>query len=1604
MPQRSPWWRFQERQDSSQASFEAEMRKQADEILARPNARYPNEMLNPRVVSREEARIIAQAYPSKPTPFEQRGAIHEPLETAGRVVARGAELAARPFQVAGAITGAVAPPLIAPMSPFLAKTLASRQRGGEVAGLFGEAIKGKISPRGLAGRLIEVQEKKPLLQQAISELPASLIPPIGTAKAGVTGVRAVGRAIPQVMVRAPSRTLQEAGLRLAGAKGVAGGVSRPVSRLEKADLTRQIKKAEQQLEITKAKVADGSWREEALAKDLQDLARLREVRARMDIGISFEEAWRPSQPTAPKPVAPVAEAVPRANVTEEANPWAKLSDEERAVIERDLAPRGRSRRVTKPLPPEDPVIAQLRALSPTARSAEAVVAKERWAMTREEYFADYVAQRPNVQADIRAGRDVRHGMEQVRKFEVRQAIAEGKPVPPEVLADYPDLTPRQPRVVKPTAEVPGARPAVTKESVFGMDAGDSFTTFPQGPGLTARPVRGVIEGFLVRRSTDGMPNRTLSEIIYRSKGGKQLIVGVGQIDVITPRILPKAEVPGGQVTSPGASGAAAERAATLHGVGEPLTEAPPPTRTVPVTARRVRAGQRLEQTLQESEEALRRREAQAPRETPAVVPPSAAVTPPGDTVPPKIIGSAAGSADVPPRVPRRPRRRPTEGETPIPESIQRALDIGDAIVKRDKPGIIKRTMSLIPGLKQVGRKFQPAIDMPDNVLSAHIANGNVQNLVAQDMARVRIPVIKRLDATFGDAVVRGRDKSAIRFLGTADEAEYPATGMMFDIAQNPHLYDLSVEQANLLRQVSDELSTAFDRVVAEYGLDIGKFPVKPGSVFLSNIEKPQAGKGLFQDIIRTAKSGRAKTRFYETGRARWMHDPTFNPVMDVEQLLGNEMHGAMAGMAGKTVYKTGIGGLGRMGALKVTGHEGLVNKMVGLRNRVNSLRSYKAMLSKEQAEAIDNFLVSPLEDTDLIALRNDLEPALKAGRYVAKSEAGKGIAELTREIEHVRAEIKVLQPAWKAANAKGYTFVQDGVFRYFPDDVAQHIVRLNKMDDNRLVRFVDDLRATAFSGDLSPISIQGSVGWLADPVGMSQDITSQLSGGIKSGRGFFGMFTEVQMVQDIAENADSWTRFTEATGINALGTVDREFSVGLIGKIPGVGKRWTEFNESVYRPLLKSTKRIFDSSYDAAIAEGFSESQAMAIAGDDATKLIPRLNFRRLGLSQAEYANYRALLTSISFVTQPTAMAVDATKALVKLGLFKPGLVTRNEQFALKRVMTLIATAEALAVSSSVYYAVQHNQDPAQAAKDALNPTHANFMSIKTPWGARIGIGGPFRSLIKMVVPRKIEGVDFPVPFAGFHRWATSKIGPAPRIVYDEIRNVDFYGKRIRTGDFPINILQGVGYAATGVAPLTIGSSIRGAMKGEGVGRTLEEIVSQFGGTNYIPFDAVYDAKLRWQDSVQEYNDTPTDTLKLQRGQLTRLEYRDKHPDVDAKLFIQGDVTGLRTIRAVREAARLIHENDIDPREVRGIKLRKKTQEEYRKAGKRLERNEVDRLIDALESAPTTPATPTAPQPATPAAPSGVDSWERFREPAQATPTPSATGWERFREPVGAGR
>ena len=112
------------------------------------------------------------------------------------------------------------------------------------------------------------------------------------------------------------------------------------------------------------------------------------------------------------------------------------------------------------------------------------------------------------------------------------------------------------------------------------------------------------------------------------------------------------------------------------------------------------------------------------------------------------------------------------------------------------------------------------------------------------------------------------------------------------------------------------------------------------------------------------------------------------------------------------------------------------------------------------------------------------------------------------------------------------------------------------------------------------------------------------------------------------------------------------------------------------------------------------------------------------------------------------------------------------------------------------------------------------------------------------------------MPFAGLPQFAMSRLHPAASLVRDEIANEDFYDRRIRTGDFPMNVMQGLEYALTSSLPLAAGTSAQEALQGASPGRIGQEAASQFMGTNLSPQSLrdIQDA-VAWEQFGIHFND-----------------------------------------------------------------------------------------------------------------------------------------------------
>ena len=731
--------------------------------------------------------------------------------------------------------------------------------------------------------------------------------------------------------------------------------------------------------------------------------------------------------------------------------------------------------------------------------------------------------------------------------------------------------------------------------------------------------------------------------------------------------------------------------------------------------------------------------------------------------------------------------------------------------------------------------------LKDNILSGHIGKGHTQATVSNELHAQLLPTITSLEQTFGkdslDGVVQGA-----RFIGDENQ-RVPFVGTLYDIMQRPQLYDLTPEQRTLLQNIQVGKSANLSKYKGQYGFELGEFPTSEGAVHLPNVDNSRVGIEMAGDERAALTRGRTKERFYETGADRWLHDKAladagklspdkvFKPNTNVAALL-NADNETLASLSSQEVLKTALGGKTRAEVIQEVRPD-LFNKMDFLKRRLAKLKGYENILKSDTLQAVEDFLKSGIEGEDLEAVRAALDIKLQPGRYVAKSQAGKDLATVQKEIDGIRQQIRGLAPSWKTVNPRGYVLIQEGgLYRYFLAEDARHIRRLLETSKSPLLRNIDELRTTAFGGDLSPATIQGLNGWFMDPIGASKTLGKEV--GMAAGeKKFWRPFTVEGLASDVRNGSESWNRFTMATGLNPLGAFQKEeFGAGFLTRIPKVGKYWQAANDAVFRPLVKTMKDSFDSIYESGIKSGLSPEMASAIAADDVTKVIPSYSYRRLGMSQAEAAHRRAALTSVSFLTQPIALNIDAIKGLLRLGsLHKP---TPSESFAIKRVMTLAAMVSAISATSGALYAQRKGRDPVQQAREGVNPGSPYFWSLMLPDGGRIGLGGPERSLIKAVAPGEVSGVPVPVPFAGIVRYLQSKAHPVIRITADEIRNKDFFDRTIRTGEFPVNVLQGLEYAGEGSLPLALGAGVENLRTGT-PGQIPQSMASQFAGVNLAP-------------------------------------------------------------------------------------------------------------------------------------------------------------------------
>ncbi len=96
-----------------------------------------------------------------------------------------------------------------------------------------------------------------------------------------------------------------------------------------------------------------------------------------------------------------------------------------------------------------------------------------------------------------------------------------------------------------------------------------------------------------------------------------------------------------------------------------------------------------------------------------------------------------------------------------------------------------------------------------------------------------------------------------------------------------------------------------------------------------------------------------------------------------------------------------------------------------------------------------------------------------------------------------------------------------------------------------------------------------------------------------------------------------------------------------------------------------------------------------------------------------------------------------------------------------------------------------------------------------------------------------------------------------------------------------------------------------------------------------------------WEKDVERYYGIPSN------DETSKVLFRKTFPDVEAKLFLLGDITSFRTEVAARRAIKIIEDNEIDPMTIKGITKRLEDRRVHKLTNKPpLTKTNVDLLID----------------------------------------------------------
>lgn len=521
-----------------------------------------------------------------------------------------------------------------------------------------------------------------------------------------------------------------------------------------------------------------------------------------------------------------------------------------------------------------------------------------------------------------------------------------------------------------------------------------------------------------------------------------------------------------------------------------------------------------------------------------------------------------------------------------------------------------------------------------------------------------------------------------------------------------------------------------------------------------------------------------------------------------------------------------------------------------LQNRIDSI-------GQRVAEMMDSEKLDPNAMPEFTKLNGDLDKAaaiLDAQASVKGAVRDERMQQLRKDLVTARGILDEARSAYNNVNPRGYQFVQEGIYKYFPAKDAADIKSLLEFSNGPAGRFLDavnNINAAVLSGDFSPIlGQQGQIAILTAPVQTTKAIANAIVSGAKE-RDLLKAFRMETLAEEAAKNPQ-WERHAGFLGFSLRQPTPEEISGGWIGDLAAKfpkGEKYREANERLYSVVRLWQMRQMDQMVADGMRRGLTNAQAEAAAADIVTKIIPTSTSARLGQSQARSQLVRAPFTSATFITKPISFTADMMAGLAKMAT--PGArPTERQRLAAINGMKMWGDVLAIAATSQMFEAARRGEDAegiAKAGLEAINPSPKNrkFAGFQIPGtDATVPLGGPFRAVVRAISPATIETPygEVPVPFWGAPNYVASRVQPIGRRVYETFANKPIFGKPGSVYDKeasgPVQLLQAAEYIAEGTLPLGAVQPLESWRQGQSLARGIGETIGQIAGTTVqFPFE-----------------------------------------------------------------------------------------------------------------------------------------------------------------------